>query len=399
MSRAKSVPSYRLHKSSGQAVVTLPDGRGGRRDVLLGEHGTPASRAEYGRVIAEWEAAGRQLQVQKSQSQVRLTIAELLLRYFQWADVYYVDPDGQPSRELDNLKDALRPLRQLYAHSEASTFGPLSLRALQDHLIAQDLARGVVNSRINRIRRVFKWAVSFDLIPPVVHHALMTVPGIRQGRGNVRDTEPVRPVALEDVEQALPFMPPPVRAMVNVQLLTGCRAGEVMNMRAIDINTTGAVWVYRPARHKTRHRGKERVVFLGPQAQEHIKPFLRPQLEGYLFNPRAWVEELRAQRAAKRVSKPTPSQLRRKRKTNPKRKPAEKYNRRSYRHAVVRACKKADVTPWSPLQLRHTAGTAIRAKFGVEAAKVILGHSKVETTQIYAEHDFARAEEIMREIG
>jgi hypothetical protein len=29
MSRRRSLPSYRLHKQSGQAVVTLPDGLGG----------------------------------------------------------------------------------------------------------------------------------------------------------------------------------------------------------------------------------------------------------------------------------------------------------------------------------------------------------------------------------
>jgi integrase len=83
----------------------------------------------------------------------------------------------------------------------------------------------------------------------------------------------------------------------------------------------------------------------------------------------------------------------------PKRVPAERYNRRSYRLAIVRACEKAGVPEWSPLQLRHTAATAIRARYGVEAAKVILGHSKVETTQIYAERDLNRAAEIMREIG
>ncbi len=57
----KSVPSYRLHGQSGQAVVTLSDGLGNRRDVLLGKYGTPESRAEYVRVLAEWEAAGRRL--------------------------------------------------------------------------------------------------------------------------------------------------------------------------------------------------------------------------------------------------------------------------------------------------------------------------------------------------
>src|SRR5262249_20655087 len=61
MSRTPSVPSYRLHKQSGQAIVTLTDGLGNRRDVLLGKHGTPESRLEYSRVIAEWEASGRRL--------------------------------------------------------------------------------------------------------------------------------------------------------------------------------------------------------------------------------------------------------------------------------------------------------------------------------------------------
>jgi hypothetical protein len=46
-----------LHRQSGQAVVTFPDGLGGRRDVLLGMHGTPESRTDYLRVVTEWEAA------------------------------------------------------------------------------------------------------------------------------------------------------------------------------------------------------------------------------------------------------------------------------------------------------------------------------------------------------
>ena len=79
--------------------------------------------------------------------------------------------------------------------------------------------------------------------------------------------------------------------------------------------------------------------------------------------------------------------------------PAERSNRRSYRVAVVRACQKAGAPEWSPLQLRHSAATAIRAKYGVEAAKAILGDTKGETTQIYAERDLGKAQEIMAEIG
>jgi hypothetical protein len=59
MSRNPRIPTFRRHKRSGQAIVTLPDGLGGRRDVLLGKYGTATSRAEYARALAEWEAGGR----------------------------------------------------------------------------------------------------------------------------------------------------------------------------------------------------------------------------------------------------------------------------------------------------------------------------------------------------
>jgi integrase len=162
---------------------------------------------------------------------------------------------------------------------------------------------------------------------------------------------------------------------------------------------SGPIWTYRPASHKNKHRGLDRVIFLGPQAQEVIKPFLTTNLEAYLFSPRAYVDAMHRRRAEQRKTKRTPSELKRCRKPKPRRVPAERYNRRSYRVAIIRACQKAKVPEWSPLQLRHTAATAIRAKYGVEAAKVILGHTKVETTQIYAERDLDKAQKIMGEIG
>jgi integrase len=54
---------------------------------------------------------------------------------------------------------------------------------------------------------------------------------------------------------------------------------------------------------------------------------------------------------------------------------------------------------WSPGQLRHSAGTEIRKRFGLEAAQVVLGHSKADVTQVYAERDLAKAEDIMRQVG
>jgi hypothetical protein len=48
MSRKPRVPSYCLHKATGPAVVRI-----GGKDHYLGKDGTPESRAEYDRLIAD----------------------------------------------------------------------------------------------------------------------------------------------------------------------------------------------------------------------------------------------------------------------------------------------------------------------------------------------------------
>lgn len=71
----------------------------------------------------------------------------------------------------------------------------------------------------------------------------------------------------------------------------------------------------------------------------------------------------------------------------------------SYRRAIQTACLKVGVARWHPHQLRHSAATEIRKRFGIEASRVILGHEDLRATQIYAEEDRNRGVEIMRQIG
>src|SRR5687768_10590694 len=120
------IPSYRLHKSSGRAVVTI-DGR----DIFLGKHATPESRRKYDRIISEWIGAGRQLPIAAED----LTILALLARFWTHAERTYSKPDGSPSSELDNFRAALRPLKALYADTPARAFGPRALRAVQTEMV------------------------------------------------------------------------------------------------------------------------------------------------------------------------------------------------------------------------------------------------------------------------
>jgi hypothetical protein len=99
---APRVPSYRRHKPTGQAVVTLNG-----RDFYVGKWSTRASRAEYDRLIGEWLAAGRCLPGLQS----GFTVAEIVLRYWQFATGYY-QKNGEPSGWLVHIRLLLRLRRQ-----------------------------------------------------------------------------------------------------------------------------------------------------------------------------------------------------------------------------------------------------------------------------------------------
>jgi integrase len=169
------------------------------------------------------------------------------------------------------------------------------------------------------------------------------------------------------VDTTIPQLPPIVADMVRLQRLAGMRPEEVCMIRPADIDRSGDVWSYVPKTHKMEHKDRQRIIFLGPQAQAILTPYLLRAEDQVCFVP--------------------------------KRKGADEYSTRSYRDAIHRACDRAKIDHWSPNQLRHAAATEIRKRYGLEGAQVALGHSNANVTQIYAERDTAKAIEIMREVG
>ena len=95
--------------------------------------------------------------------------------------------------------------------------------------------------------------------------------------------------------------------------------------------------------------------------------------------------------------------------------PAGRYLRDAYRRAIARGIAKANrriqetadaagleaelLPTWHPGQLRHTFATEVRRRFGLEAAQILLGHSKADVTQVYAERDQGLAVSVMEAIG
>ena len=54
---------------------------------------------------------------------------------------------------------------------------------------------------------------------------------------------------------------------------------------------------------------------------------------------------------------------------------------------------------WHPHQLRHNAATFLRKEFGLETARIILGHRSAAITEVYAELDQKKAMEAIVRVG
>jgi len=405
MPNSLRVPSYRRHKPTGQAVVTING-----KDIYLGKWDTKASKTEYRRLIGEWLAGGGCLPTSSD-----LSVAELCLGFLRYAQAYYRVSPGGSRGAIWRVRSAIRPLRATYGHTAATAFGPLALQAVQRQLAESGNSRSYVNRLVQTIKQMFKWTVTQELVPVTVYQALATVPGLRKGRSPAREPQPIRPVADAVVDATLPHLPIVAADMVRLQRLTGARPAEVCIIRPCDVDTSDPVWSYRPESHKTEHHGRERIIFLGPKAQDVLRPYLLREKTAYCFAPAESERKRNALRREGRQTPLTPSQARRRPKRNRRRAPGDRYTTPSYRRAITRAVTVANrkaaaqsakagvdavVLPnWHPNQLRHSAATEIRKRFGLEAAQVALGHATANVTQVYAERDMSLAAEVMRKIG
>jgi integrase len=377
-------PTYTLHRPSGQGRCRI---RG--KSYYFGPFALPTSKAKYEKFIADWLA--------KQDPNAGQTIDDLAILFFDHAEQYYKHPDGSPTGETRNLRDAMRPLLELFGNAPIIEFGPRRLKMVRDRMIASGMCRSNVNRQIHRIRRMFSWGVENELVDPQRYAALKEVKALSQGRTEAVESEPVEPVAESAVTAVRPFLTRVLCAMVDLQLLTGARPGEICLLRPADISVrTDGTWSYRPPRHKTAWRGKERVIILGPQAQDVLRPFLDRPADSYCFSPAESELERSLIRRRMRQTPMTPSQAAR---PAPQRVLSDRYVKDSYGRAVRRACQLAKIDEWSPGQLRHTRATEIREKYGLEGVAAVLGHGDLKTSTIYAARNIKEAVSIMREIG
>jgi integrase len=461
------IPELKHHKPSNRAYVMLACQR-----VYCGPWGSAEARQRYDAAVARWlatqrsgarpaaatppatlhdaaspsVAAAQPSTVELANSPVpAASINSLLTAFWDHVQTYYRHQDGTPTKEVENIRQALRPVWALYGNATVASFGPKSLMAVREEMIRMGWCRTTVNRATARVKGAFRWGVEQEFVPASIYHGLQSVKGLRAGRTEAVEPESVEPVPVELVHRTLPHLSATVAAMVKIQLRTGCRAGELVQMRPQDIEKKDPIWVYRPRQHKTLHHGLERLIYLDKECQDLLAGRLDRAPDAYVFSP---AEAEAERRAALSQARKTPlNQGNRagysagmRAGAHPRRAPGAAYTVDSYRRAITRACDAATVLPpelaaldaqvrawqtafwkanrrvaklpdypkdvrakrerveayraaqrWHPHQLRHTAATLFRQMYGLEVARVLLGHQDTKMTRHYSRPDHDEA--------
>ena len=406
--RPRSIAPALSPHISGQSVVRI-DGK----DYYLGKHNSPEALARYAVLIAEYQAGGLKLPddfdtVSLSQKVASLLGASkaitathqadepILVRhvtesYKQHVQKVYANSPSDMQRMVGVCKDIEASDGGLIANE----YGPRALQRQRQRWVESGKSRKYCNTLTNNAKRMFKWAISQELISENVITRLLTVEPLREGKTEARETAKVKPVSLAHVVATSMELPPVLKAMLRIHVATGMRPSELCNLSPGQIDKCGPEWIYRPVKHKNRSKGKTRAIPILGDAKEALIDYMNRSPDSFCFSPAESVAWMQAAKRANRKSKVQPSQQSRA-KDNPLVHPGSQYTPDSYRRAIARAAKRAMVPPWFPYQLRHLNLTEIRNALGAEHAQAMGGHSRIDMTEVYAKQSLDRAIEAAR---
>ena len=423
-----SLPAIRRHKPTNTARMVV-----GGKVHSLGRWGSPEAKDRYDTLIAAYIASGRtsldagravigrpatpQPVAQPAATHDAtggLTVGELARAWLR--DIEATRPDYRKTSLWHGAIAASRAVRP-FATMPVASFGSRALVEVQRHLVntpvragddaggsdgatGRRLSRRYINDIVGRVRQLFHWGVLHELVPDDRVKALKIVPTLAKGQTAARDNPGRKPVRPSVVRATMPYMTSEVADLVWFIRLTGCRPSEASRMRLCRIRDQHkAVWRYVPRKHKTSHRGKQRHVPVGPQAQGIVLAHTAGRSDrDYVFTPQRSVPD-RKPRGGVISMEP--------RKPSPR--AGKRFTKDTLLRAVTRAIVKANkareaeglplLPHWTPYQLRYTRLREIRRRGGQEAAQATAGHSRATMTDHYAPANWGRAAQFAAKHG
>jgi integrase len=250
-----------------------------------------------------------------------------------------------------------------------------------------------INDTINWIRKIWKWGMGRQLITPEQVQGLQEVKSLRMGETEASDNPKRRRVTEEEFWKVINAVSGVVGDMLQLIWHTAMRPYEVCDMRPFDILCEDPeCWLYIPGRdqtpvgeHKTTRFERVRVIPLTLECQKTLSSRIKDfNSKEYIFSPKEAMREFLYNKFANRK---TPLSCGNRPGANRKEhamvKPSNRYDHSALRNACKRGCLRAGVDIFGPYDLRRTVATGARSILGKEAAKVLLGHTRTDTTDIY----------------
>jgi integrase len=365
----KRVPKLCHHKASNLGYVTDP---ATGDEVYFGKWGTPECVAAYSSWVQQLQARRGEVR-SGTPPGTRVKVWQLLDDFLDHAEQHY-QKHGKPTTEVPIFRRLVRQLNERHGREWADEFTPTRLKAMRELFVSAGHARGYVNREVGRIRAIWRWGVEMELVPVTVYHTLLEVRDLQKGRSPAPEEKPVQPVPLELVGETLFHLDGLTGSLVRLHLFGCMRAQDVVRIRPCDIDRTQDPWLYRPAAFKTEHHdGAERKLWLGPACQE----ILACRLPGLAATDWLFPGKGKGRHSGRYQGHLTTH---------------------GYAQRITRCCERNGLPHWCPAQLRHTALTEVRRRFGLEAAQLAAGHAHADVTQLYTARDEDFARRIAREM-
>lgn len=195
MSRPRSsIPKLCHHRASGQAKVRLNG-----HDRYLGRWGSKEARQAYARLVSEIAVGGHSAISVAAQSMpiaTQFPWPNCVMRGWKTLEKTYTF-NGKPTSVIGRFKTPIRVLRELYGLTQAAAFGPLALEVVRNEFVKLGMSRGICNAYCGNVRRIFRWGVSRELIPPSIATAFATLEPLKMGRTTAPEPKRVYPVSMK----------------------------------------------------------------------------------------------------------------------------------------------------------------------------------------------------------
>ena len=294
----------------------------------------------------------------------------------------HIQTNNYSPETLYNYERDLKTFENFLTKEAKIDFNEITKKTIEQYkayLVSQDrktalgekplkkLTAGSINRVLSSLRRYLKYLIKMDYSAPVAPEAIEL---LRTDKKHPRVSEFDEIVKL--IKSPTEFEKNKIvairnRAMLETLFSTGMRISELINLKTIQIDKTGRVFIKGKGK-------KERFVYLTPRAQKYIKKYI--EIRGESDSPFLYIP-YRGKNVHQKDKKISPNYI------------EEKVKK--YRELL------GINIPLSPHSIRHAFATYL-AESGANpvAIQILLGHESLDTTTKYVHASDRYAEKMLR---